>query len=111
MGAVVGWVASQVRRRLDQPEVEIAISVLTAYGAFLAADRLEVSGILAAVVAGLIMGRRSPREIAPATRMRALAFWEPHPVLRGVDAVPADRAPVRAGAGHRDQRRSWARSS
>ncbi len=77
MGAVVGWVASQVRRRLDQPEVEIAISVLTAYGAFLAADRLHVSGILAAVVAGLIMGRRSPREIAPATRMRALAFWEP----------------------------------
>jgi len=77
IGAAVGWLASQLRRRLDQPDVEIAISVLTGYGAFLAAERLHVSGILAAVVAGLVMGRRSPREIAPSTRMRSLAFWEP----------------------------------
>lgn len=77
VGALIGWLASQVRRRLDQPDVEILISVLTAYGAFLAADRLHVSGILGAVVAGIIMGRRSPREIAPSTRMRSLAFWEP----------------------------------
>jgi Na+/H+ antiporter len=77
VGGAVGWLASVVRRRLDQPDVEIAISVLTAYGAFLAGDRLHVSGILAAVVAGLVMGVRSPREVRPSTRMRALSFWEP----------------------------------
>ena len=77
VGGAVGWIASMVRRQLDQPDVEIAISVLTAYGAFLAGDRLGVSGVLAAVVAGLVMGVRSPREVRPSTRLRALAFWEP----------------------------------
>ena len=77
VGGAVGWLASMVRKRLDQPDVEIAISVLTAYGAFLAGDRLHVSGILAAVVAGLVMGVRSPREVRPSTRLRAMSFWEP----------------------------------
>jgi CPA1 family monovalent cation:H+ antiporter len=77
VGFAVGWLASVVRKRLDQPDVEIAISVLTAYGSFLAGDRLGVSGVLAAVVAGLVMGLRSPREVRPSTRMRALSFWQP----------------------------------
>ncbi len=95
VGGAVGWIASMVRSRLEQPDVEIAISVLTAYGSFLAGDRLGVSGILAAVVAGLVMGMRSPREVRPSTRMRAICVLGAAAVLRRVDAVPADRAAVR----------------
>jgi len=51
------------------------LSVLTAYGAYIGAEELGVSGILAAVVAGVYAGYRSPRTLDADVRLNAVAFW------------------------------------
>lgn len=81
MGGGLGWLSSAVRRRFDQGEIEIAISVLTAYGAFFVAEELGVSGILATVAAGFVVGRRSTSSVSAETRTQGRAFWS---VLRFV---------------------------
>lgn len=53
IGVAVGWVVAAVRRRLEDPLTEITISLLTAYAAYLPAEELGVSGVLAAVTTGV----------------------------------------------------------
>ena len=52
VGGVVGWLSVAIRRRMDDPNLEVAIGVLTGYAAYIAADRAGMSGVLAAVSAG-----------------------------------------------------------
>lgn len=56
VGLVVGWIVRQARRRLDNPLAEITISLLTGYFAFISAELLGVSAVLAAVTAGIYLG-------------------------------------------------------
>jgi Na+/H+ antiporter len=76
IGLAIGWVIAHVRRRIDDPPVEITISLLTGYAAFVAAEQIGVSGVLAAVSAGLYLGWRGPEITSAATRMTAYAFWD-----------------------------------
>ncbi|HEX7134002.1 MAG TPA: Na+/H+ antiporter [Iamia sp.] len=76
IGAVVGVLVAQIRRRLDDAPTEITISLATGYLAFLPAEQLHVSGVLAVVTAGLYIGWRSPDLITPSTRLQAFAVWE-----------------------------------
>jgi monovalent cation/hydrogen antiporter len=77
IGLVAGWAVAQVRRRLDDAPTEITISLMTAYFAYLPAVALDVSGVLAAVTAGIYLGWRAPRLVtSPATRLQLLAVWE-----------------------------------
>jgi CPA1 family monovalent cation:H+ antiporter len=76
IGIAVGWGVAQVRRRIDDPPVEIAISLITPYLAYLPAEAFELSAVLAAVTSGLYLGWRSPELVTPSTRMQAFAFWE-----------------------------------
>jgi monovalent cation/hydrogen antiporter len=76
IGLVVGWVVAQVRRRLDDPPVEITISLFTGYLAYLPADRIGASGVLAVVAAGIYLGWRGPELTSASTRMQAFSFWE-----------------------------------
>ena len=59
-GLGVGWVVRQVRRRLDNPPAEITISLLTGYLAFIPADLLGLSAVLATVTAGVYLGWHTP---------------------------------------------------
>jgi Na+/H+ antiporter len=74
VGVTLGWLTSKLRRRLDDLQLETAISVLLAYGAYLLAERLGVSGVLAVVLAGYVMGR-SDEIASPDTRVGAESFW------------------------------------
>jgi monovalent cation/hydrogen antiporter len=65
-----------VRRRLDDPVVEIVVSVATGYAAYLPAEVLGVSGVLAAVTAGLYVGWRAPELASASTRLLGFSFWE-----------------------------------
>src|SRR5205085_10924582 len=65
-----------VRRRLDDPPVEIAIAVLSGYLACLAAAATGVSGVLAAVTIGVYMGWHTPELTNERTRLSGDAFWE-----------------------------------
>jgi CPA1 family monovalent cation:H+ antiporter len=76
IGLAVGWVMSQIRRRIEDPPTEIALSLSTPYFAYLPAEALDVSAVLAAVTAGVYLGWLSPQLISPATRIQAFAVWE-----------------------------------
>jgi monovalent cation/hydrogen antiporter len=76
IGIVAGAVVARVRRVTDDAPTEITISLLTPYFAYLPAEALGVSGVLAAVTSGIWLGWRSPELITPATRLQAFAVWE-----------------------------------
>lgn len=75
-GLLVGWLASQVQRRLDDPPVQITLSILTPFAAYLPAEHLGVSGVLAVVTAGLYLGWRSPEIVNSRLRLQAFPVWE-----------------------------------
>jgi CPA1 family monovalent cation:H+ antiporter len=76
IGLLVGYLVAEVRRRLEDPTTEVTISLFTGYAAFLAADEVGVSGVLAVVTAGLYLGWKAPQLISPETRLRSFAVWE-----------------------------------
>ena len=76
IGLAVGWLVAEVRRRLDDPVVEIVVSVATGYAAYLPAEQFGVSGVLAAVTAGLYVGWRAPELASAPTRLLGFSFWE-----------------------------------
>lgn len=76
IGLIVGYVIAEIRRRIEDPVTEITISLLTAYAAFIPADELGLSGVLAAVTSGLYLGWRAPELISPETRLQTLGMWE-----------------------------------
>lgn len=76
VGLGVGWIVRQARRRLDNPPAEVTISLLTGYFAFIPADLLGVSGVLAAVTAGIYLGWHTPELTTSQVRLQGLAVWE-----------------------------------
>ncbi len=75
VGVLVGVLSDLVVRRQTDAGLSIVLTVLTAYGAYIGAEELHVSGILAAVVAGLYGGYRSHRSLDADIRLSAIAFW------------------------------------
>jgi monovalent cation/hydrogen antiporter len=76
IGLAVGWIAAAARDRLDDPPVEVTISLATGYAAYLPAEALGLSGILAAVTSGIYLAWKAPVIASPETRTRAYAVWE-----------------------------------
>jgi CPA1 family monovalent cation:H+ antiporter len=76
IGLATGWVVAQIRRRVDDPTTGSTISFLTGYAAFLPAEELHVSGVLAAVTAGLYMGWHAPTIVSPEGRLQSSSMWE-----------------------------------
>jgi CPA1 family monovalent cation:H+ antiporter len=76
IGIAVGFVIAKLRKALDDAPTEITISLVTPYFAYLPAEALGVSAVLAAVTAGIYLGWHSPELITPATRIQAFSVWE-----------------------------------
>ena len=76
VGIGVGAVIAFVRRRLDAPPVEITIALFSGYFAYLPAEALGVSGVLAAVTVGIYMGRLTSVLTTPTTRIQGQAVFE-----------------------------------
>ncbi|MEO8625740.1 MAG: Na+/H+ antiporter [Candidatus Limnocylindrales bacterium] len=76
IGLVVGWLAAQLLARLDEPTVEVIISFVVPFAAYLPADALGVSGVLAAVTAGLVIGRDYARILTARSRTLWLFSWK-----------------------------------
>ena len=74
-GLAIAYVSDLVLRRQHESDLAIMLSLLTAYGAYIGAEELHVSGILAAVTAGLYAGYRSPHSLDADIRLNAIAFW------------------------------------
>jgi monovalent cation/hydrogen antiporter len=75
VGLLVGWGIGEVRKRVTDINTELTISLFSAYGAFVAADELGVSGVLAAVSCGLYLGFRATEISSPESRMQADGMW------------------------------------
>jgi monovalent cation/hydrogen antiporter len=75
IGLAVGWVIASIRQRVTDLNTEMTISLFSAYGAFVPADQLGVSGVLAAVTCGVYLGFRAPEIASPESRMQADGLW------------------------------------
>jgi monovalent cation/hydrogen antiporter len=75
IGLAVGYVIAEVRRRVTDVNTELTISLFSAYGAFIPADQIGVSGVLAVVSCGLYLGWRAPEIASPESRMQGAAMW------------------------------------
>ena len=75
VGLAVGYVIAAVRRRLDNPPVEVTIALFSGYFAFLPAAAIGVSGVLAVVTTGVYMGWRTPELTSVQTRLDGAAMW------------------------------------
>ncbi len=76
IGLAVGWLSAYVRAHLSDTPVEITVSLLTPYAAYLPAELTGASGVLAAVTAGLYVGRRSSRLMGSDVRLAARPVWD-----------------------------------
>jgi CPA1 family monovalent cation:H+ antiporter len=76
IGLVAGRVIREVRARIDDPPTEITISILSGYAAYLPAEELGLSGVIAAVTVGLYMGWHTPQLTTPVMRLQGVALWE-----------------------------------
>ncbi len=77
IGSILGFVASRVIATVDDHLLELTVSLATAYGAYLIADSLHESGIIATVVAGIVLGNYGRRIGMSARTQEALdTVWE-----------------------------------
>lgn len=76
LGAAIGLVGVSILSRIDDALLETTILLIIAYGGFLLAARLGISGPLETVTAGLVLGVRSRRIMSPTTRLQAGATWD-----------------------------------
>lgn len=76
VGLIVGLLSTTVLARVNEHLVETTITFISAYGAFMAGESLHVSGVLAVVTAGLIVGNFGHKHMSPTTRIAVISFWE-----------------------------------
>src|ERR1700726_2944842 len=75
-GIAVGWLSLRLRSWARDPRVEITLSLLTPYLAFLVPEQLGGSGVLATVATGLFVSWNGPLLIPAATRLQGIFFWD-----------------------------------
>jgi Na+/H+ antiporter len=76
IGLVAGWLFAHLRGFVRDPSLDVTLSVITPFVAYVPAERLGASGVLATVAAGLLTSLRSLDVVEPGTRLRTLAFWQ-----------------------------------
>ena len=77
VGLLAGMLASRLTARIDDHLIEITLTTILAYGTFMAAEALGVSGVIAVVTAGLVLSNvGARRSMSPTTRLALLTFWE-----------------------------------
>jgi CPA1 family monovalent cation:H+ antiporter len=75
-GLVLARIVEWFEHRIDDAPIEIAVSILVPYAAYLTAEAIHASGVLAVVAAGLYLGRKSSEFFSPSVRLQARAVWD-----------------------------------
>ncbi|HEU0165965.1 MAG TPA: Na+/H+ antiporter [Thermomicrobiales bacterium] len=76
VGIGIGWVLGRAVSILGDPSLAAVVTLIAPVGAYLLAEKLDGSGVLAVVVAGLVHGYQGSHTLSPETRVRALAIWD-----------------------------------
>lgn len=75
-GLLVGGAATLIRKRIDAPQEEGALSLLTPFAAFLLAQAFDCSGVVAVMVSALVLAYAGPLVIRARSRLTAYGFWD-----------------------------------
>ena len=75
LGVVIGFLFIAVHRRLGDPFIEVLTSLAVPYVAYIGAESVHLSGVLAVVAAGLVRGRYSPEIVSAEMRILARSMW------------------------------------
>ena len=75
-GIAVAFLVERIRRFVHDAHIEIPLSLLTPYAAYIPAERLHLSGILATVACGVYLGWHSGGIFRPEVRLQSRAFWD-----------------------------------
>jgi CPA1 family monovalent cation:H+ antiporter len=76
IGLAVGWIIAEVRKRTPDPQISVTISLVSGYAAFVPANAVGASGVLAAVTTGIYMGLRGPSVIPARVRLQGFFTWD-----------------------------------
>ena len=77
LGSVLGYAASKITQTIDDPQVEITLTTIAAYGSYLLANHLYLSGVIATAAAGLMVGNFGAKKgMSTRTRTALESFWE-----------------------------------
>lgn len=76
IGLLIGVVVSVIERYIDNGPVELVISLIIPYAAYLAGEEAKASGVLAVVSSGLFLSRQSARIFSPSVRIQIWGGWE-----------------------------------
>ncbi len=74
-GLVVALVIGRIRRHVRDPSVQILVTLITPFVAYVPAEELNVSGVLATVVTGVYLGTRTEGMLQAASRVSGAMFW------------------------------------
>jgi len=75
VGILVALIVERIERYLDDGPIEVTLSIMIPYIAYLAAERIHASGVLSVVACGLYLSRRSTRLFSASVRLQAYGFW------------------------------------
>ncbi len=76
LGTILGYLASRLTQTLDDPEIEITVTTILAYGSYLLAYHLKLSGVIATAFAALMVGTLGAKGMSDRTRIAMQSFWE-----------------------------------
>ncbi len=77
VGMLIGFGITRVTRHLDDPMIEITLTTIAAYGSFVIGERLHLSGLIATVSAGLVLGTYGRESsMSRTTQVSVDVFWE-----------------------------------
>jgi len=76
LGLIVGTVVEWIHRHIDDGPIEITLTLVVPYVAYLTAEAIHASGVLAVVACGLYLSRKSSQFFSPNVRMQAWAVWD-----------------------------------
>jgi CPA1 family monovalent cation:H+ antiporter len=75
IGLAMAFIVRRIHERIEQPNIETAITLLTPYAAYLLAEECHTSGVLAVVATGIALSRHAHRIFSPQTRLIVMSFW------------------------------------
>jgi CPA1 family monovalent cation:H+ antiporter len=75
IGMMIAWVFVQLHRHIGDPFIEVLVSMSIPFTAYIAAESVHLSGVLAVVAAGLFRGRYAPKMVSAEMRILARSAW------------------------------------
>lgn len=77
IGLALGYLMSFITMQIDDPQIEITLTTILAYGSYVLADHFHLSGVLATVVAGITVGNVGAQlGMSTRTQIALWAFWD-----------------------------------